>query len=115
MELSKIQGEFETEDLAELAAGRIRRSVRGVRRICIHKIGKAVDSLTDRQRYTILPANLRMQNYITAVMLSDISDDTIPEPMQRQTAGLLVICEKTAAEQTAGIMLALGAQKIQKV
>lgn len=115
MELRKIQGEFETEDLAELAAGRIRRTVRGVRHASVHKIGGAVESLTDRQRYTMLPANMRMMNYATAVMISDISDDTVPEPMQRRNAELIVICDEGTADAAEGIMQAVGALHVRKV
>ncbi len=113
MKLQKIQGEFETVELAELAAGRIRRSVRGVQRTAVHRIGRSVDPMMGRERYTILPANMRMNNYATATMISDISDDVLPEPMYRRSAELLILCDAATAGKAAAIMQALGAVKIK--
>lgn len=114
MKLCRIQGEFEAVELAELTAGRIRRSVAGVKRIAVQPIGRAMRTDTGRQRYTILPANMRMQNYATAVMMSDISDDILPEPLYRRNVSLLVLCDAPAADRACAIMQAAGALKLQK-
>lgn len=114
MELCRIQGEFEAVELAELAAGRIRRSVPGVRKIMVQSAGRVQEESTGRQRFTMLPANLRMQNYATAVMISDISDDILPETYYRRTAQLQIICDAGAADRAYALMLAAGAQKIRK-
>ncbi len=114
MELCRIRGEFEAVELAELAAGRIRRSVRGVHRTFVQPIGRAAESFTGKQKYTILPANLRMANYATAVMVSDMSDDVLPEPMYRKSAELLVLCDADTAGAAEAIIHAAGAVKVRK-
>ena len=80
MELCKVHGEFESEEMAELAAGRIQRNVRGLRRITVHPLSHAVPAATGRERFTTLPANLRMMNYATDVMYSETSKDTDQNP-----------------------------------
>jgi len=114
MELCRIRGEFEAVELAELAAGRVRRSVRGVQRTIVQPIGKAAESLVGKQRYTILPANMRMSNYATTVMVSDISDDILPEPMYRKTAELLILCDVRTAGAAEAIIHAAGAVNVRK-
>ncbi len=114
MKLHKVEGEFSCTELAELAAGRIRRSVRGVREINVIELGRGMESSVGRKRVTILPANLRMQNYATAVMVSDISDDVLPEPMYRRSVRLLLLCEPDAAGRAASILQAVGAQNVRK-
>ncbi len=114
MELCRIQGEFETIELAELTAGRIRRSVPGIRKIMVQALGRVGDNPVSRQRYTMLPANLRMQNYITAVMVSEISDDVLPEPSYRRTAQLQIICDVQTADRASALLLAAGAWGIRK-
>lgn len=114
MELKNLHAEFESEDLADLAAGRLRRSVKGIRQVSVHRLGRALDSHTGRQQYTILPANLRMMNYATAIMFSDISDDIHPEPLYRRTAELLVICDAASADRASAILQAAGALHVRK-
>lgn len=114
MELCRIYGEFETEELAELAAGRIRRNVRGVRRITSHPLGHAVPAARGRERFTMLPANLRMMNYATDVMYSEISEASVPEPMRRKTTELLIICDADASGRVSAIMQSLGAVRMKK-
>lgn len=114
MELCRIEGEFEAMELAELAAGRVRRSVQGVKKIMLQPVGKAIDPHSGAQRYTILPANLRMYNYATAVMVSDISDDVLPEPMYRKTARIVLLCDRRTADRASAILHALGAVKVKQ-
>lgn len=114
MELCRLRGEYEAIELAELAAGRIRRSVRGVQKTFVQPIGKAAESLVGRQHYTLLPSNMRMSNYLTAVMVSEVSDDILPEPMYRRTAELLILCDKKTAGSAEAILHATGAIKVRK-
>ncbi|MBQ7002835.1 MAG: hypothetical protein IJN57_02540 [Oscillospiraceae bacterium] len=114
MELKNLYAEFESEDLAELAAGRLRRTVKGIRQASVHRVGMALDSHTDRQQYTILPANMRMMNYATAVMVSEISDNIHPEPYYRRTAQLLAICDADAADHAAAVLHAAGAFHVRR-
>ncbi len=114
MELCRIQGEFEAIELAELTAGRIRRSTDGIRKIMVQALGRVTDNPVNHQRFTMLPANMRMQNYATAVMISEISDDIIPEPALRRTARLQIICDAGTSEKVYSHLLAAGAQNIRK-
>lgn len=109
MELCRITGEFSSQDLAELAAGRIRRSVRDVRKLAIRNLGKAVPSMQGKQRYTLLPANLRMENYLTAVMITDLSDSVLPEYYYRKSAELTVVCNTETAGNVSALMQSMGA------
>ncbi len=113
MELCRVHGEFESEEMAELAAGRIRRNVRGIRRITVHPLGHAVPAARGRERFTMLPANLRMMNYATDVMYSDISKDTVPEPMRRKSTELLVICDALYSGNVSAIMQSMGAVRMR--
>lgn len=114
MELCRIYGEFESEELAELTAGRIRRNIRGIRRITTHPLGRAVPSARGRERFTMLPANLRMMNYATDVMYTEISDADVPEPMHRKSTELLIICDAEASGRVSAIMQAMGAVHMRK-
>ncbi len=114
MELKKVCGEYETVELAELAAGRIRRTVQGIRHITVQPLGRAEASLSGHTRYTMLPANMRMQNYATAVMVSEISDDVVPEPFYRRTAEVMVLCDEAVLGRVVGLLQATGAVHLQK-
>ncbi len=110
--LKKIQGEFQSAELAELAAWRIRRSMHGVHHISIRS-RRIPQQIAGREQYTILPANLRMQNYATAVMISEVSDDVLPEPMYRRSAGLMILCEEKNIRNICAVMQSLGAVNLQ--
>lgn len=114
MEIRKIRGEFESVDFAELAAGRIRRSIRGIQSIKVHPFGKQLPPRQGSMHFTMLPANMRMQNYATAVMISEMPGERFPEPEYSQNAELIVFCRAEAAPETAAMMQALGALKVQK-
>ncbi|MBQ8927834.1 MAG: hypothetical protein IJ055_06130 [Oscillospiraceae bacterium] len=112
MELCRIRGEFETEDMAELAAARIRRSVRGIRRMTLRRIGQGARRADGRKHFTMLPANLRMLNYATDVMISDMSDQVLPEYRYSRTCELTVLCSREAVREATGLMQALGAVNV---
>lgn len=114
MELCRIYGEFESEEMAELAAGRIRRNVRGIRRITSHPLGRSVPAARGRERFTMLPANLRMMNYATDVMYSEISEAAVPEPLRRKTTELLIICDTQAVGRVSAIMQSMGAVRMKQ-
>lgn len=113
MELCRIYGEFESEELAELSAGRIRRKVRGIRRMTIYRISHCQQPVTGRIRFTMLPANLRMTNYATDVMYSEISNRAIPEPYLKQEAELMIMCEDSAKKQVVSLLHATGAMRVR--
>ena len=110
----RIYGEFASEELAELTAGRIRRAVRGISRMTIKRLGKGMRSYAGRERFTMLPANLRMMNYATDVMISPVSSDVVPEPFYRCSSELLVICTKESAGRVTALMQAMGAVRIRR-
>lgn len=114
MELCRIYGEFESEEMAELAAGRIRRNIRGIRRITSHPLGRSVPAARGRERFTMLPANLRMMNYATDVLYSEISEAAVPEPLRKKSTELLIICEEDSAARVSAIMQAMGATGMKR-
>ena len=114
MTLCRIYGEFASEELAELAAGRIRRNVRGIRRITTRRLGKALHPAAGREQYTMLPANLRMMNYATDVLISEMSDAGIPEPNFRRSTELLIVCDTQAAGRVSALMQAAGAVDMRR-
>ncbi|MDE5753671.1 MAG: hypothetical protein K2H89_03905 [Oscillospiraceae bacterium] len=114
MELCRITAEFGSQDLAELAGGRIRRTIRNIRKLSIRNLGKAVPSMQGKQRYTLLPANLRMENYMTAVMITDLSDSILPEYYYRKSAELSIVCDADSLGDVSAIMQSMGAVNIRK-
>lgn len=112
MELRRIYGEFDTQELAELAAGRIRRAVRGIRRMTVCPVSANRPSMEGRVRYTILPANPRMMNYATDVMLSEIAQ-TVPEPVLRKEAELMIVCDEAACPRVNMLLHASGAMRVR--
>lgn len=113
MELCRVYGLFETEELADLAAGRIRRGNHGIRRITVHPLGRSVPPARGRERFTMLPANLRMMNYATDVLYAETDPAAVPEPMHRRTAELTVICDKAVQARVTAVMLSLGASNVR--
>jgi len=112
MNLYRIKGEFASEELAELAAGRIQRNIKNIRSMRIRKLGKAMPSMNGRERFTMLPANLRMENYATDVLVSEMSDSSLPEHWYRKTAELTVICPMEKTGEVSAVMQSLGAMQI---
>ena len=104
MELHRIYGEFDTEELAELAAGRIRRAVRGIRRMTICRLSPS------RQ-----PVGGRMTNYATDVLYSEISTRAVPEPKLRQDAELMILCGDAACRRVESLLHAAGAMRVRVV
>ena len=113
MNLMKMYAEFETEELAELCAGRIRRNVRGVHRITLRRLS-GYRPPEGKIHFTMLPANLRMSNYATDVLYSEIAVDTIPEPIRRQNTELMAIIEPDAEKRVSSYFHAMGAVNIRK-
>ena len=112
-ELKRIYAEYEAVELAELAAGRIYRTVRGIRRITVYRLSGHRQPVGGRIRFTMLPANLRMTNYATDVLYSEMSDTALPEPLLRQDAELMILCEPSAVKQVETLLHATGAQRVR--
>ena len=112
-ELCRVYAEYDSVELAELAAGRIRRAVRGVRRMTIIPLSKNHQPIGGRIRFTMLPANLRMTNYATDVLYSEISARAVPEPYFRQETELMILCEEKAVKPIVTLLHATGAMRVR--
>ena len=112
-ELSRVYAEYDSVEMAELAAGRIRRNVRGIRRMTIYRLSRNRQPVGGRIRFTMLPANLRMTNYATDVMYSEISTRAIPEPYFRQETELMILCEERAVKRIVSLLHATGAMRVR--
>ncbi|MEE5993204.1 MAG: hypothetical protein V3G42_08185 [Oscillospiraceae bacterium] len=113
MNLMKVYGEFETEELAELCAGRIRRNVKGIHRLTLRRLS-GYRPPEGKVHFTMLPANLRMSNYATDVLYSEIDPNTIPEPIRRQNTELMAMIEPEAEREVFSYFHAMGATNIRK-
>ena len=114
MELCRVYGEFEAEELAELAAGRIRRKIRGIHRMTVCQLTHSMQPVGGRVRFTMLPANLRMMNYVTDVMYAEIYDRAIPEPYFRRNVELMIVCEDHVQSQVESMLHAAGAMRVRR-
>lgn len=112
-ELCRIKAEYDSVETAELAAGRIRRAVRGIRRMTIYRLSGHHQPIAGRVQFTMLPANLRMSNYATDVLYSEISTHAIPEPMLRQETELMILCEQTSVKRIVTLLHATGAMRVR--
>ena len=84
--LSRVIGEFETQELAELAIMRIRESVGSIYSASTiqSKISANANSLTHGTSYTVLPTAFNTRtNFMSAVMESPVYADDVPEPYRR--------------------------------
>ena len=112
-ELRRLYAEYDSVETAELAAGRIRRAVHGIRRMTIYRLSKNHQPVGGRIRFTMLPANLRMTNYATDVLYSEISTRAIPEPYFRQETELMILCEPAAEKRIVTLLHATGALRVR--
>ena len=112
-ELCRLYAEYDSVETAELAAGRIRRAVRGIRRMTIYRLSKHHQPVGGRIRFTMLPVNLRMTNYATDVLYSEVSTRAIPEPYFRQETELMILCEEKAVKPIVTLLHATGAMRVR--
>ena len=112
-ELKRIYAEYDSMELAELAAGRIRRAVRGIRRMTVYRLSKHHQPVNGRIRFTMLPANLRMDNYATDVLFSEMAGTAIPEPFLRQDSELMILCEAESGKKIESLLHATGAMRVR--
>lgn len=112
-ELHRVYGEYDSVETAELAAGRIRRAVRGIRRMTVCRLSGHHQPVGGRIRFTMLPANLRMTNYATDVLYSEVSSRAIPEPYFRQETELMILCEEASLRRIVSLLHATGAMRVR--
>ncbi len=113
MQLRRIYGEFDTEELAELAAGRIRRSVRGIRRMTVCRLSHAMKPVNGRIRFTMLPANLQMTSFAVDVMSPENTARAIPEPCLKKDAELMIVCDEESLHRVESLLHAAGAMRVR--
>lgn len=114
---SRITAEFNDPDTAEIALRRVKESVRGIVRtgMSYNKISDKAERMKGGSIYTILPTGLTMQNYMTAVMESPASVDTIPEPYRRRNTKVYIICASESCGSVTSILGSMGGLGIKSV
>lgn len=110
--MTTISAKFEAPELAELAIGRIKKSVRGVHsaRLAYNRTSSHAEKLRSGSIYTLIPtvSTVHSYNYFTAVMEQPASEDVIPEPSRSRTASVCLICEEESSDQICSLLHALG-------
>ena len=114
--LSRVIGEFETQELAELAVMRIKESVGSVYSAATIKnsISANVKSLTHGTSYTVLPTAFNTRtNFMSAVMESPVYADDVPEPYRRTTTTACIVCGSGSVSSVIAVMNSLGGLNIR--
>ena len=114
--MTRISAEFEAPELAELALGRIKKTVSGVHsiRLTYNRISDRVERLRSGEHYTVIPviSTVHSYNFFTAVLEQPASEDVIPEPFRSRNAKLCLICEEKDSPQICSLLHALGAYNV---
>ncbi|HEZ7986567.1 MAG TPA: hypothetical protein RWO09_06490 [Ruminococcus sp.] len=110
--ITRISAKFEAPELAELAIGRVKKSVKGVHsaRLAYNRISNHAEKLRSGSIYTLIPtvSTVHSYNYFTAVMEQPASEDIIPEPSRSRSTSIYLICEQDCSDQACSILHALG-------
>ena len=112
MELRRIYGEFDSEELAELAGGRIRRAVPGIQRMTIYRLTGTRKPLNGRIRLTMLPMHPNMLALVGDPAYSGYQP-AFPEVEQQRAAELLILCEDRSAARVEALLHAAGAMRVR--
>ncbi len=112
--ISRVSAEFEAPELAEVSLHKIKDGIKGIYRtgIIFNKRSEEAMKLRHGTLYTIIPTAVTSFNYITAVIESPSSEDTVPEPLRRRTTKAYVICEAESVNNVKAIFNAMGGLKI---
>ncbi|MCQ2468504.1 MAG: hypothetical protein MJ100_01665 [Ruminococcus sp.] len=114
--LSRVIGEFETQELAELAIMRIRESVGSIYSASTiqSKISANANSLTHGTSYTVLPTAFNTRtNFMSAVMESPVYADDVPEPYRRTNTTACIVCGSGSVGEVIAVMNSLGGLNIR--
>lgn len=113
--VSRISAEFESPELAELAVSTIRNRIGGVYStgLMYNKTSDRALSIRNGSIYTIIPTAVTTHNYITAVMESPASEDTIPEPSRSRTTRIYIVCASDKAKEASSIFSAMGGLSVK--
>mgnify|MGYP003292008294 CR=1 FL=1 len=106
--ISRVTAEFESPDLAELAVKRIKESVNGIYSGSIIR-STNYHSRKNHEHSSVIPTAFNnYTNFMTAVMESPFSDDSIPEPYKRQNTSACIVCGSGAVDNVIAVMNSLG-------
>lgn len=108
----RISAKFEAPELAELAIGRVKKSVHGVHsaRFAYNRMSNHAEKLRSGSIYTLIPtvSTVHSYNYFTAVMDQPASEDIIPEPSRSRSTSVFLVCEEDSSDHACSILHALG-------
>lgn len=108
--LTRVSADFENTDMAELAARRLKESISGVLRTgyLFDRRAERLGNYVNKKHYTLLPMALTTFNYFTAVIESQVSENSVKEPYLRRNTTLYVICEEENEANVRSVLNALG-------
>lgn len=110
--ITRISAKFEAPELAELAVGRVKKSVHGVHsaRFAYNRMSNRAEKLRRGSIYTLIPtvSTVHSYNYFTAVMEQPASEDIISEPSRSRITSICLICDQDSSDRICSILHALG-------
>lgn len=112
--LTRVMVEFENIDMAEIAAKRVKESVKSARKtgFIYNKKAEKTAFYDKNRHYTILPLAATTFNYITASIEYEMTEDTVEEPKRNRRTMLYIICEDDDCENVKSILSAMGGLNI---
>ncbi|MBO5320146.1 MAG: hypothetical protein J6B01_10125 [Ruminococcus sp.] len=112
--VTRITAEFESPESAELALKRIRENIRGVysTSYVYNKQSDKAERIRGKDIYTIMPTAAVTQNYLTAVMDSPASVDSIPEPSRSRKTTVFIVCDGSGTSDISSVLSNSGAVNI---
>ena len=112
--LIRVTVEFENIDMAEIAAKRVKSTLKGVKRsgFIYNRKAEKTAFYDHNRHYTILPLAATTFNYITASIEYDMTEDIIKEPERNRKTMLYILCEESEAENVSSILNAMGGLNI---
>lgn len=112
--VTRVTAEFEDLESAELALKKVREKVRGVysTNFLYNRGANKAEKLRGGTIYTILPAAVTAQSYLTAVMESPASRDVIPEPSRSRKTTVFIVCDGSGTHEIDKILTSMGGSNI---
>lgn len=112
--VTRVTAEFEAPESAELALKKIRESVRGVysTNFVYNRISDRAERLRNGTVFTVMPAAVTSQNYMTAVMESPSTEDVIPEPSRSRKTTVFIVCDGSGTHEINSILTSMGGSNI---
>ena len=104
--LKLIKAEFENFDYAEMASLRLRKNVKGLRKIRILSSTEGKISHSNDYHFRLIPTAVITKNYYTLSLISPMHNTT--EENQIQTSVLSVVCTDDALPAVHNILASSG-------